>query len=345
MFGKKAFVRMLILIVGVVLSFANCDIGEDDDNGNGGDGSSGNPFTVSSKEGWDNVRSIIRSGENNKEYTITIAGNFSIPGSSGMYSNLFGSKYNVKVTMVGNHTISLSSSGYMFLIDSGNTVTIKDITLKGFAANNNMVVYNSGGNFIMQGNSSIVENIGGCGVYMGSGTFTMQDNSSVKNNNSHSNHSGGGVFVGSRSIFTMKDNSSVSGNISTSSGGGGVCLYNVGTFIMQDNSSVSNNSVLNNGYSTGGGGVYLGPGATFTMLGGIISGNNAFGRGGGIYLDGGTFNKTGGIVYGKDEGSNSNISTQGNVIYDRYSFTGYRWRGITAGQNINTADNDFWLND
>jgi hypothetical protein len=298
-------------------------------------------------------------------------------------------------------------------IYSNQTVIVKDLTLRGFSANNSPVV-NCDGNFRMEGSASVTGNTGGCGVYMSYGpnkTFTMQDNASVTGNTSSSNHSGGGVYVGSGTNFIMKDNASVSGNTSTGSGGGGVMVGAVGgsgSFTMQDNASVKNNTTtytntngayggggvlidsgtftmqggtVSNNTSPAGGGVFVGSSGSkaafvmqggsvsdnisngrgggiyvfynwgsFNMQGGTVSGNSANGNGGGIYLSGrtgtfGDFTKNGGIIYGNSEGINSNTaSSQGHAVY-QYDVSNSRWRNSTAGQDVNTANNDFWSND
>jgi len=303
----------------LVFMFTSC-VTDEDENGIGGSGSNGDPFSVKSQTGWNEVCSIINKGGSGKEYIINISGNFSVSGTSE-YRNTFGSVSNVTITLLGNNnTISLSSSGYLLNIGNSHTVIIKDLTLKGFAANNGGVVNNKN-HFTMQGNSSITGNIGGPGV----------------------NTSG---F--SSATFIMQDNSSITNNTDTYGGGGGV-LVSSGTFIMQDNASISNNITSGNG-----GGVYV-SGAIFTMQGGSIFGNKANGDGiggggGGVYLStigAPTFNKTGGIIYGSGEGANSNTTMRrGHAIYqDGHLGSSTYWRNATAGHDINTTSNDFWLKD
>jgi hypothetical protein len=320
---KLAGVITMVAIIGLGITACDFLLADEDDNGIGGDGSSGSPFTVRSETGWNEVRSIIRNGGNDKEYTINITGDFSVPGSSGFSHDLtFGRVSGVTITLLGNNnTISLRSQGILLDIVSGQTIIIKDLTLRGFAANNRAVV-NNGGNFYMQGNSSIRDNIGGPGVVSTGGsspTFIMQDNASITNNSSTFGIGGGGVYLGG------------------------------GTFIMQDNASISNNITSGNG-----GGVCV-VGATFTMLGGRIFGNKANGNGnwdggGGVFLStigGPTFNKTGGVIYGSGENANSNTTPRrGQAIYQAgFLAPSTFWRNATAGKNDNTTNNDFWLND
>jgi hypothetical protein len=59
-------------------------------------------------------------------------------------------------------------------------------------------------------------------------------------------------------------------------------------------------------------GVYVEPGATFTMLGGVISGNTIDYRGGGVYIVEGTFVMLGGEI-------TNNTATTGGGMYSVYS--------------------------
>jgi len=311
-----------------VFTFTTCVFDEDsieDINSNA------DTFSVNSKEKWDEVRSIIRKGGDNKEYTINITGDFSVEGNGGYTIFTFGYLSNITINVVGNHTITITSEGGIFCITFDQTIIIKDLTLKGNADNNSVLVSNYGGNFYMKGKSSITNNNGG-GVSThfvdNKGTFIMQDNSSISNNSSI--YPGGGVWVIS-GTFTMMNNASVSNN--TSGAGGGVYIDTFGTFIMKDNSSIFNN------YARNGGGVYAEYG-TFIMEGGIIKSNNSYYNGGGIFINGGTISKTGGIIYGSNEGSNSNSP---NAIHQKTISS--RWRNTTAGQNDNTTSDSFWLND
>ena len=288
----------MTFIAGIILAFAfiNCDNSYDDEESTVVSGGSGDnhfpddpfpnePFTIKSAAGWNNALSIIKNGGNNKDYTITVTGDFSVPGA-GMWEYIFGNVSGVTITLQGYGTISLSSAGCLLSIYHDQTVVVRDVTLRGYAANGNAVVYCSG-NFRMEGNATVTGNIGNCGVYIDNSTgatFTMQDNASVTGNTSPSS-SGGVVTCGS---FTMKDNASVMNNTSSNSsysGGAGGVEVRGGTFIMQDNAKVINNTSSNSIY--GGGGVYV-DGGTFTMLGGMVSGNTAI-SGGGVFVYHGTF--------------------------------------------------------
>jgi hypothetical protein len=102
-----------------------------------------------------------------------------------------------------------------------------------------------------------------------------------------------------------------------------------GTLKMYDGAKISGNT---NGGNAGG----VVCDGSFTMYGGIISGNT--GIIGGVMVLGGSFIKTGGIIYGNTGDSNANVSTNGNtyghaVLYADY----YRDTTLNTGDNISTS--------
>ncbi|MDR1949635.1 MAG: right-handed parallel beta-helix repeat-containing protein, partial [Spirochaetaceae bacterium] len=155
---------------------------------------------------------------------------------------------------------------------------------------------------------------------------------------------GGGVYIGGDSKFIMED-SSIEYN--TAYSGGGVMLYNTGEFIMRGGQIVHNLAISNrSGYASGGGissgnywnnwpttititggliayneatyggGIFLCNGTDILLSGSRIAGNTAQ-RGGGVYsnqpLDVSTLMEPGSVIYGKDEGANSNsAASDGN---------------------------------
>lgn len=157
----------------------------------------------------------------------------------------------------------------------------------------------------------------GGGVAVANGTFTMSGNARVTGNNafreSNSNFktfNGGGVYVGANGVFTMNDSASVDTNETKCcnaeilSRGGGVYVENGGVFTMNDQAAVKDNkaSVRYSGSFSDtvfGGGIYVN--GTLNLNGGTITGNTAYLRGGGIYVDTkGTANLGTGTVTVKD---------------------------------------------
>jgi len=321
---KKIFVLTVLLAGVAVLSFSQT------------------AYTVSNAAGWIDAVNGIRSGGDNKEYTITVTGIISVPIRT---ENTFGSVTGVTITIGGNGTLSPARDGSLLVIGAGQTVVARDITLQGRDTNNGEVVFiPDGGAFRMEGNARVTGNTAsgssyGGGVYVNGGTFTMQNNASVSGN---TGNLGGGVHVSNSGTFTMRDSASVSGNNARHSGGGVYVSYS-GTFTMQNNASVSGNTSPGGG----GGGVYVSDSGTFTMQDSAsVSGNTARYSGGGVCIDnGGTFTKTGGTIYGEDADQNLKntvMSRLGNAVYE---FKNKGWRNVTAGTAMNSNSSGFWLND
>lgn len=141
----------------------------------------------------------------------------------------------------------------------------------------------------------------GGGVAVAKGTFTMSGDARVTGNNafreSNSNFktfNGGGVYVGASGVFTMNDSASVDTNETKCcnaeilSRGGGVYVENGGIFTMNDQAAVKDNKASVR-YSSSfsdtvfGGGIYVN--GTLNLNGGTVTGNTAYLRGGGIYVD------------------------------------------------------------
>lgn len=141
----------------------------------------------------------------------------------------------------------------------------------------------------------------GGGVAVDKGTFTMSGDARVtgnnafrESNNNFNTFNGGGVYVGASGIFTMNDSASVDTNETKCcnaeilSRGGGVYVENGGIFTMNDQAAVKDNKASVR-YSSSfsdtvfGGGIYVN--GTLNLNGGTVTGNTAYLRGGGIYVD------------------------------------------------------------
>jgi uncharacterized repeat protein (TIGR02543 family) len=243
-------------------------------------------------------------------YTITLENNETIAPKT---LSCGGKK--VSITIMGDtaeRTVSLSSTGSLFTVGSGVTLTLgSNVTLLGRSDNTGALVrVDSGGTLIMETGSKI------------SGNATAASSSSYS----------GGVYVNSSGKFTMSGGT-ISGN--TASSGGGVSVTGNGTFTMSGG-TISDNIASN------GGGVSVGgaTGGTFTMSGGTISGNTASNGGGGVYIYNGTFTKQpGGTIYGSDaDGALKNTAADGNghavSASFRLSSVGKKQRGSTAGEGV-----------
>jgi hypothetical protein len=145
------------------------------------------------------------------------------------------------------------------------------------------------------------------------------------------------VYVyGSGASLTMKAGSTITGNNATFTSGGGVAL-GPGAFIMKAGSTISGNT------ATSGGGVFVSIGS-FTMEGGVITGNTATGAsgGGGVYVTStGSFSKSGGIIYGSNGGGLKNTaaaSGSGHAVYVSSGSGKYRDTTALSGDDIKTSD-------
>jgi hypothetical protein len=164
------------------------------------------------------------------------------------------SEKTVNITLIGGtteRTLSLSSTGSLFTVESGVSLTLgNNVTLQGLSDNTTRLVQvNSGGTLVMASGSKITGNTAspsysssyGGGVYMSGGTFTMNGGEISGNTASSSDYYtyGGGVYM-SDGTFTM-NGGEISGNTASSSNyyarGGGVYV-NSGTFIKESGGTI-----------------------------------------------------------------------------------------------------------
>ena len=131
--------------------------------------------------------------------------------------------------------------------------------------------------------------------------------------------------------LVINKGSKISGNTALSSHGGGVYISG-GTFTM--NGGIISGNTTRNTNSVSGGGVCVSSG-TFTMNGGTISGNTAV-YGGGVYISDGTFTMNEGTISG-----NTASRDGGGGVYVRGSFNYYGTFTMNGGTiSGNTASND-----
>jgi uncharacterized repeat protein (TIGR02543 family) len=288
---------------------------------------------------------IDNNAEEGGEYNITVSADEAIAPKMLSYSGK-----RVSITIDGGaaeRMVSLGSSGSLFMVGSGVTLTLgNNLTLRGQGNNSGSLVgvqnngtlvmqtgskisgntdssgdgggvfVNNGGTFIMEGGSiegNTASDSGGGGVYVSmGGTFTMKSGS-IENNTS--SRGGGGVYIYSDGIFTLEGGSIKGNTASGNSSGGGVYAYRDGTFTMKGG-SIEYNTVSNGS----GGGVYVFSGGIFTMEGGFLENNTASGAGGGVCIasvagavTGGTFTMEGGSI----RGNTSSVVGGGGVYVNR----------------------------
>ncbi|MHB9293610.1 hypothetical protein Holit_02737 [Hollandina sp. SP2] len=199
---------------------------------------------------------LIANAAEGGAYILTLTGDETISPQSLSYN---GKK--VRITLNGGaaeRTVSLGSTGSLFTIESGVTLTLdNNLTLQCYTTS--QVRVNSGGTLVMNDGSKISRSA----VVVSNGTFTM--NGGEISGNTATSYRGGGVYV-SNGAFTM-NGGEISG--STASDGGGVYV-STGTFTM-NGGEISGNTT-----SYGGGGVYVyGTGTFIKQSDGTIYGSDA----------------------------------------------------------------------
>ena len=207
----------------------------------------------------------------------TISGNSAYDWGGGVYI-----RNNSTFTMEGGTITDNTAKTF----GGGVYVAYGTFTMSGGTISNNSAVYNDdGGNgggvgvdnygtFTMNG-GTISGNTatfgGGVGVD-NYGTFTMNGGTISDNTANY----GGGVYA-RYGTFTLKGGT-ISDNVATRNGGGVYVAYGTSTM---NSGTISGNTAAN------GGGIYCGSGCSLTLnSSSVITGNKAYGQGGGIYLEG-----------------------------------------------------------
>ncbi|MDR1324534.1 MAG: InlB B-repeat-containing protein [Treponema sp.] len=305
----------------------------------------------------DSLAWISANAEDGGAYTITLNAEETIAPTAFNYE---GKKVNVILTGGDTeHTISLSSNGSSFTVESNVILTLgNNITLQGRSNNTaSLVKVNSGGALVMETGSKISGNTAsasnaysyGGGVFVSSnGTFTMRGGAISGNTASSTNASyGGGVFVSSNGTFTMSGGE-ISGNTASASNSSyGVYSYGGGVYVSDSGTFTMSGGAISGNTASYGGGVYVYSSATFTMSGGEISGNTAStysnsSYGGGVFVSGGTFTMSGGAISGNTATTTSSYyyssasSKGGGVFVSSGTFT---MRGGAISGNTASSTN------
>ncbi len=200
---------------------------------------------------------------------------FSVSGTITLGSALPAIAHSVTLKGPGatDLTINGNSTGSVFVIDSGETVSLSGLTITGG-----------------KGNSGPLGEFGG-GIYNDGGTVTLS-NSSLAGNDAE--FSGGGIFNDGGTVTLS--NSSLAGNDAEAGFGGGI--FNDDGTVTLSNSTLSGNSAI-----IGGGGIFTTGGAV-TLQDTIDAGNQ------GIAPDfAGTVSSNGSNLIGDGSGSNGWSST------------------------------------
>ena len=242
----------------------------------------------------------------NIEKDAVISGNKSSYNGGGVYMR--NGTCNIRGTITDNYTASYCHGGGVYVlggtcnISSTGTVKNNSATLCGggvYVASGKCDIYGTvqgnkaeggdgGGVYVASGKCDIygtvqgnkAEGGDGGGVYVAVGTCSIYAQSIIQENTA--THSGGGVYVAdSQSVFIA---GTIDSNIANENGGG-VCL--ISNASLELNGSIVNNSTATGSNPGNGGGIYCGSGCSLTLQSAtVITGNKAYGQGGGIYLNG-----------------------------------------------------------
>jgi len=174
----------------------------------------------------------------------------------------------------------------------------KNITIK--AANGTMVTLESDASLVYN-NIFCID--GGKLTLEGTGTGKIIiDGWNITSFNSPLNVCNGGTLIINNGV-TIQNNNVMSG--------GGIIITGIGYLIM-NGGEIINNTAREDGGGVTIRGLGINDNGSFTMNGGIISGNNAgssSGNGGGVYVDGGTFTMNNGTI------QNNTANSKGGGVY------------------------------
>ncbi len=233
----------------------------------------------------------------------SISGNIAKKDGGGIYCA--GSKFYMKGGNVSGNTADYGGGIY---VCKGKNFTMSGGTIENCTAN---------------GNGGAIYGVSGSTVTIKKGT--------LKNCRTNGYY-GGGVYISSGATFEMHNDAMIDNCVaertsgSKHNEGGGV--YNAGTFVM-DGGTIQNCTAVSS--ESRGGGVYVATGSTFTMSGGLITGNKAS-TGGGVGLWGGTFTMSGGTV------KNNTATGSGNEISMLYGSANIDFN-MTGGSVIHDQEN------
>jgi protein involved in polysaccharide export with SLBB domain len=235
-------------------------------------------------------------------------------------------------------TIQLEGQGSLFSVDTGITLKLQDIVLKGHSTNNKALVTVGQGTLILNSGTKITMNTnigseGGGGVCVNGGNLEINDDAEISVN-THKRYPafGGGIYVGNRGSVFIK---------------GGTITENTA-----DADATGNR---------GGGGIYITGNSAVNMSGGVISKNKASeywgGYGGGVFIDSGssfikraTQGGSSGIIYGYS-GDNANITWSnrdniaagnGSAIYRNWGSLKQRNTTLGGYDEISTGNDEGW---
>jgi len=236
--------------------------------------------------------------------------------------------------VVVDGSFQFSSSGGVFEVSDGKTVSFKNMILQNAHANYGGIIYTGTGSSLTLDHvwlrGGIAQRYGG-GI-RAHGDLQLINGSDISGNQARNIGSatgnaqrGGGVAISSTGSLLLGDDSIIRGNTAAAEGGG---VYGLGDVRINPDASVWSNSAAN------GAGIYLGSNTTNRVYG-TVETNNATFDGGGLYVDGSSdvITTSGSFI------NNNSAGQDGGGVYIRASSSSVSFRGgISLYQN--TADNN-----
>ncbi|KZX09890.1 DUF11 domain-containing protein [Methanobrevibacter filiformis] len=283
-------------------------------NATGGSDSNNGSNWTSAVKSIENALEIVQNGG-----TIHIAGN-NYNNTNGIGKNNTNLTINKNITLLGHTVLSgeiildALNNGRIFLINDGLNVTLINLTFANGnitgTTNNGGAIYSNGSKIIITG-SKFINNTAqnGGAIYSNNGTnFIINENTSFINNTARTNN--GGAIYNNRSNFSVSNSSFIGNNAARY--GGAISNY--------DNFSVSNSSFIGNTASTNSGAISNN--GNFSVSNSSFIGNTASSSGGAISSNGNFSVSNSSFIGNTASSSGGAISSNGNFSVSNSSFIG-----------------------
>ena len=280
---------------------------------------------------WSTLLKVVRNAPANA--TIEINGEINATSDSGNNGEIV---INKNLTIKGkktdgSDTLNAITLSRIFKVETGNTLTLENITLTGGKASGTEEAANGGGILVKEGGKAELKNCtvkaceaaaNGGGIYsLGEVTLDASTIGGSSASDGNKAKRGGGISLEKGTIDVSAGSfiwhNQTAGSSGMEAGGGGIFIR-YGKLTLRG--TVADNTALNGTAFVLGGGVYVGAQGEFIMeTGATISGNTSK-FGGGVYIDvvpagAGTFTMKGGTISGCKAGGSGFSDAQGGGVY------------------------------
>jgi hypothetical protein len=289
---------------------------------------------------------LEKKGDNSLTIDLTEDTELLIPDSTTLAA---GTNSPAKVIINGhNRILSINAPGTLLTVGGGVTLTLRNITLRGYNTNNApLVAVGLGGKLILGAGATLMDNktTGDAGgIWVNGGELVLNNGAVIKGMEAQR---GGGVLIDSYGRLNMNGGTiggefPADGNTASGANGGGGVLVLDGSFNMVGGIIQSNNAM-----AQGSGGGVLVVDGSFGMFTGTIQSNNAEaeGSGGGVGVSPtGTFNLYNGAIKGNSALAAVGVESGGGVFitgtdsypsnYGRFNM----YNGTIGGENVEDAN-------